>query len=119
MSAENPRYYKYIPQETIDLGTMPFEGDWSFNDQIVTVDSEQYQHVYFYGKDSTNTYGFGRKVTKIVAGRPRTEFELGVTLSATTITATGEPAPVWFCYCGDGVCVVKLPNGEEVEPVET
>ena len=26
--------------------------------------------------------------------------------------------PVWFIYHGDGVCAVKLPNGEQPEPVE-
>lgn len=35
MSAANPRYYKYYPQEVIDLGTMPFEGDFTVDDRIV------------------------------------------------------------------------------------
>lgn len=34
MSAENPRYYKYYPQEEMDLGTMPFEGDFTASDRI-------------------------------------------------------------------------------------
>lgn len=32
-----------------------------------------------------------------------------------TLSATGEQAPVWFAYYGDGVCVAKLPEGEVVE----
>jgi len=31
---------------------------------------------------------------------------------------SGVNYPVWFIYCGDGVCTVKLPNGEQPEPYE-
>lgn len=34
MSAANPRYYKWYPTEVTDLGSMPFEGDWTVNDRI-------------------------------------------------------------------------------------
>ena len=35
MSASNPRYYKWYPTEETDLGTMPFEGDFTTSDRIV------------------------------------------------------------------------------------
>lgn len=119
MSAENPRYYKYYPQTKLSIGSMPFEGNWSASDKIIQMDEAGYQHISYYGRDSqTSAYGFGQLVRKKVAGRWVQVFETGVTLSAITLSATGEPAPVWFEYCGDGVSVVKLPNGEQPEPYE-
>jgi len=53
MSASNPRYYKYYPQEEIDLGTMPFDGDWTVNDRIVQNDETGMAKTYFYNS-STN-----------------------------------------------------------------
>jgi len=35
MSAENPRWYKWYPTEETDLGTMPFEGDWTTDDRVI------------------------------------------------------------------------------------
>lgn len=59
MSAENPRFYKYYPQKIMDLGTMPFEGDWTANDKIVQNDVAGLRIVYYY---NTNTNEFGRIV---------------------------------------------------------
>ena len=66
---------------------------------------------------------FGRFVTKKVGNRVKTVWEPGVTVGPVTMinpyTQEEVQAPVWFVYCGDGVCTVKLPNGEQPEPVET
>lgn len=59
---------------------------------------------------------FGRIVSKKVGHRIQQVWEPGVTVGP--VTYEGTPMPVWFCYCGDGVCTVKLPNGEQPEPVE-
>lgn len=38
MSASNPRWYKWYPTEVTDLGTMPFEGDFTTDDRIIQID---------------------------------------------------------------------------------
>ena len=68
MSAANPRYYKYYPQEVMDLGTMPFEGDFTTNDRIVQCNVEGIQIVYVSNAAGTE---FGRMVTKKVGNRIR------------------------------------------------
>lgn len=119
MSAENPRFYKYYPQEVMDLGTMPFEGDFTTNDRIVQKDSSGIQIIYISNATGTE---FGRMVTKKVGNRLKQVWEPGVTIGPVTMinpdTQEEVQAPVWFIYCGDGVCTVKLPNGEQPEPVE-
>ena len=119
MSAANPRYYKYYPQEVIDLGTMPFEGDFTTDDKIVQSDVAGLRIIYYY---NPNTNEFGRTVTKKVGNRIKSVWEPGVTIGPVTYvdptTQEEIPMPVWFMYYGDGVCTVKLPNGEQPEPVE-
>ena len=66
MSAANPRYYKYYPQEVMDLGTMPFEGDFTTNDRIVQYDAAGMQIVYMSNASGTE---FGRIVTMKVGNR--------------------------------------------------
>lgn len=68
MSAENPRYYKWYPTEVTDLGTMPFEGDFTTNDRIVQMNVEGIQIVYFSNATGTE---FGRSVAKKVGNRIR------------------------------------------------
>ena len=114
MSASNPRWYKWYPTEETDLGTMPFEGDFTTNDKIVQYDSAGLQTIYVSNAAGTE---FGRVVKVKVGGRIKTVWKPGVTVGP--VTYEGTPMPVWFCYCGDGLCVVKLPEGETVEPVET
>lgn len=120
MSASNPRYYKYYPQEEIDLGTMPFDGDFTTNDRIVKYDSAGLQTVYYCNASRTE---WGRTVAKKVGKRIQQVWEPGVTIGPVTYvdptTQEEIPMPVWFIYCGDGVCTVKLPNGDQPEPVET
>ena len=121
MSAANPRYYKWYPTEVTDLGTMPFEGDFTTDDRIVQMDSAGIQTVYYSNATGTE---FGRTVaTKDARGRIRQVWTPGVTVGPVTMinpyTQEEVQAPVWFIYCGDGVCTVKLPNGEQPEPVET
>lgn len=113
MSAANPRYYKYYPQEVIDLGTMPFEGDFTVDDRIVQVNEQGLQIIYASNASGTE---FGRFVQKKVGNRVKTVWEPGVTVGP--VTYEGTPLPVWFIYYGDGVCTVKLPNGEQPEPVQ-
>ncbi len=119
MSAANPRYYKYYPQEVMDLGTMPFEGDFTADDRIVQYDAAGMQIIYSY---SSSKNEFGRMVAKKVGKRIQQVWTPGVTIGPVTIidptTQEEIQAPVWFCYCGDGVCTVKLPNGEQPEPYE-
>lgn len=107
MSAENPRHFKWYPTEEIDLGTMPFEGDFTINDRIVKVDSDGMNIYYFY---NSSTNEFGRTVTTKVNGRIKNVWTPGVTVAPVEIG--GVNYPVWFLYCGDGVCSVKLPAGE-------
>lgn len=120
MSAANPRYYKYYPQEVIDLGTMPFEGDFTVNDRIVTYNSTGMTIIYICNASGTE---FGRMVMQKVGNRMKQVWQAGVTIGPVTVvnptTQEEIQAPVWFIYCGDGVCTVKLPNGEQPEPVET
>ena len=47
MSAANPRFYKYYPQKVLDLGTMPFEGDFTSDDKIVQYDVTGMQTIYY------------------------------------------------------------------------
>lgn len=118
MSAANPRYYKYYPQEVIDLGTMPFEGDFTTDDRIVQMDSAGLQKIYVSNASGTE---FGQFVKVKVGGRIKTVWKPGVTVGPVTVidptTQEEFQAPVWFIYCGDGVCAVKLPNGDQPEPV--
>ena len=111
MSAENPRWYKWYPQEETDLGTMPFEGDFTLNDRIEQMASDGvYHYIWHY---NPNTHEFGRFLTKKVGKRLQQVWEPGVQVGA--YEYAGIPVPVWFKYCGDGVCVVKLPEGEQLE----
>ena len=112
MSAKNPRYFKWYPPEEIDLGTMPFEGDFNIADWILTLDSTGFTKTYVY---NSNTNEFGRYVTKKVGGRPRQVWQAGVTVAP--ITYEGTPMPVWIMYCGDGACALKVPA--ELEEVQT
>ena len=116
MSAANPRYYKWYPTEETDLGTMPFEGDWTTDDRVIMPTSTT-QFIFFYNVTQKN---FGRWVTKMIAGRPRQVWEPGVVVSPQYIEVDGQQVqlPVWFSSCGDGVCTVKLPNGEQPEPYD-
>lgn len=112
MSAENPRYYKYYPQKVIDLGTMPFEGDFTTADRIVQKDSNGIAKIYVSNAAGTE---FGRVVTKKVGNRMKQVWEPGVTIGP--VTYEGTPMPVWIIYCGDGVCALKVPAEiEEVTP---
>lgn len=59
-----------------------------------------------------------------VGKRIKQVWQAGVKIGPHTITNPEDPTdvrvcPVWFGYAGDGLCVVKLPEGETVEPVET
>lgn len=112
MSAENPRHFKWYPTEETDLGTMPFEGDFTIHDRILQVDSAGLTKIY-----SSNAAGteFGRYVTKKVGGRPRQVWQAGVTVAP--VTYEGTPMPVWIIYCGDGACALKVPA--ELEEVQT
>ena len=123
MSAANPRYYKWYPTEKTDLGTMPFEGDWTQDDTITTLNVVSGMQInFFYGTDyETGEKGFGRTVSKKVGNRVRNVFVVGgLIFTPAYIEIDGQQVqvPVWFRYCGDGVCTVKLPNGEQPEPVE-
>lgn len=111
MSAENPRYYKYYPQKVIDLGTMPFEGDFTTDDRIVQNGSDGIARIYTCNASGTE---FGRTVQMKVGNRIKSVWQAGVTIGP--VTYEGTPMPVWFIYHGDGVCAVKLPNGEQPEP---
>ena len=79
MSAANPRYYKWYPTEETDLGTMPFEGDWTVNDKITTLDvASGVQRIFLYGTDyETGEKGFGRTVQKKIGNRLRSVFCVG------------------------------------------
>lgn len=66
MSAANPRYYKWYPTEVTDLGTMPFEGDFTTADRIVQSNSEGIQVVWYCNAAGTE---FGRNVTMKVGNR--------------------------------------------------
>ena len=37
--SDTPRYYKWYPTISCDLGTMPFEGDFTTDDKIVVSDA--------------------------------------------------------------------------------
>lgn len=111
MSAENPRYYKYYPQKVIDLGTMPFEGDFTTDDRIIQTTSNGFQKIYISNAAGTQ---FGSIVTKKVGKKTQQVWEPGVTIGP--VTYEGTPMPVWFIYHGNGMCAVKLPNGEQPEP---
>ena len=118
MSAANPRYYKWYPTVSCDLGTMPFEGDFTTDDRIVQCDASGIQIVYLSNAAGTE---FGRIVKRKVGSRIQSVWEPGVTVGPVIYvdptTQEEIPMPVWFVYCGDGVCAVKVPEGE-IEPVE-
>lgn len=58
--SSTPRYYKWIPQEDTDLGTMPFEGDFTVNDRITQMASSgAVVNIWHY---NPNTHEFGRNV---------------------------------------------------------
>ena len=117
MSA-TPRYYKWYPTEACSLGTMPFEGDFTTNDRIVAQNAEGIQIIYCSNASGTE---FGRFVQKKVGNRVKTVWEPGVNIPEphyVEVDGQQVQVPVWFMYYGDGVCAVKLPNGEQPEPVE-
>lgn len=116
MSVENPRWYKWYPTEETDLGTQPFEGDWTKDDMIYTQTSAD---VYIYYYCHTDKYEFGRTVTKKVGQRTKHVWEPGVTITPVYKEVDGQQVqmPVWFKYCGVGVCCVKVPEGSVVEEV--
>lgn len=117
MSA-TPRYYKWYPTEACSLGTMPFEGDFTTNDKIVAQSAEGITIIYCSNASGTE---FGRFVMKKVGKRTQQVWQAGVDIPAphyVEVDGQQVQVPVWFCYCGDGVCTVKLPNGEQPEPVE-
>lgn len=58
--SDSPRYYKWFPTTSCDLGTMPFEGDWTVNDRIGVVGSTNLVTFYSYNQ---NTNEFGKYVT--------------------------------------------------------
>ena len=99
---------------------MPFEGDFTKDDRIVQTNSQGIQVVWMSNAAGTE---FGRTVHKKVGHKIITVWEPGVEVGPVTVidptTQEEVQAPVWFIYCGDGLCVVKLPNSETVEPVET
>ena len=111
--SDTPRYYKWYPTVSCDLGTMPFEGDWTVNDRIVQIDVAGMQVIYCTNASGTE---FGRFVTKKVGKRLQNVWEPGVTVYPMELS--GVTCPVWFMYYGDGVCTVKLPAGEQLETVE-
>lgn len=111
--SDTPRYYRWYPTVSCDLGTMPFEGDWTLSDRIIQTTADGLQVVFYPNASGTE---FGRTVSKKVGNRIRQVWEPGVTVYPTEIS--GVAYPVWFAYCGDGVCTVKLPAGEQPEPVE-
>ena len=81
MSAANPRYYKWYPTEETDLGTMPFEGDFTTDDRIIQMDAYGIQTTYLYNQTSTE---FGRFVNKKVGNRVRQVWEPGVIVGPVT-----------------------------------
>ncbi len=120
MSA-TPRYYKWYPTVSCDLGTMPVEGDWTMNDRIIQTSENGVKKIFY--PNSTGTE-WGRNVQERDSrGRMRTVWQAGVPVGPITIvnpyTQEEVQAPVWFMYYGSGVCVAKLPAGEQPEPVET
>ena len=100
MSVENPRHFKWYPTEEIDLGAMPFEGDFTASDRIFVMTPNGIGNYYIY---NSNTNEFGRYVAKKVG-----PMEIG-----------GVNYPVWIVYCGDGVCALKVPNAELEEVTTT
>ena len=111
--SDTPRYYKWYPTVSCDLGIMPFEGDWTINDCIVQTNVDGMQNIFFY---NAPTEEFGRVVSKKVGNRIKQVWEPGVTVYPMEIS--GVAYPIWFMYYGDGVCTVKLPAGEQPEPYE-
>lgn len=117
MSA-TPRYYKWYPTVSCDLGTMPFEGDYTKDDRIVVPDVSGMQTIYASNSNGTE---FGRTVNVKVGGRLRPQWQAGVPIpDPVYVEVEGQQIqrPVWFIYYGDGVCIAKLPAGEQPEPVE-
>jgi hypothetical protein len=90
---------------------MPFEGDFTAGDRITQMTPDGTgQNIWVY---NPNTHEFGRTIYKKVNGRLRQVWVPGVQVGA--YEYAGIPVPVWFYYFGDGVCVVKLPEGEQLE----
>lgn len=112
MSAENPRYFKWYPTEETDLGTMPFEGDFTTADRIRATDSAGYAIFYVY---NSSTNEFGRWVPTKVGPRIKNVWTPGVTVGPMEIG--GVNYPIWIMYCGDGACALKVPA--ELEEVQT
>lgn len=116
--SDTPRYYKWYPTVSCDLGTMPFEGDYTKNDRIQVPNESGIATFYISNAAGTE---FGRTVQVRVGGRIKSEWRAGVTIpDPVYVEVDGQQVqvPVWFCYYGDGVCTVKLPNGEQPEPYE-
>ena len=65
--SDTPRYYKWYPTVSCDLGTMPFEGDWTEND-LIQQSNGTLMTIYKY---NNTTNEFGRFVTERVNGRTR------------------------------------------------
>lgn len=126
MSENNPKYWKFYPTEAWTWTTDDeiFDGDYtrSMNDRIILTSAvDQTQTVY---TRNANTLHWGRIVIKKVGGRPKQVWEDGISIAPGTFIDgehQGEPVPVWLSLEGyiDGVVLVKLPNGEQPEPVET
>lgn len=120
MSVSKPRYYKWYPTVSCDLGAMPFEGDFTTDDRIIQNDEYGVAKIYVSNAAGTE---FGRNVMKKVGNRMKNVWEPGVTVGPVIYvdptTQEEVQAPVWFMYYGSGVCVAKLPAGEQPEPVET
>ena len=112
MSAENPRYFKWYPTEEIDLGTMPFEGDFTIYDRILAVDIAGFTRIYLY---NSNTNEFGRWVAQKVGPRIKQVWQAGVTVAPLEVGGVNQP--IWISYCGDGACALKVPA--ELEEVQT
>ena len=114
--SDTPRWYRWYPDKEYDLGTMPFEGDYTLSDRIYQMRPSGMWDPYVSNATGTE---FGRSVQKKVGKRMMTVWEPGV--SAVPMEISGVTYPIWFMYYGDGVCTVKIPNGqlEPVEPTET
>lgn len=125
MSENAPKYWKFYPTESWTWTTddQIFEGDYisSMNDRIIIISAVDYTQTVFFRK--SDTLHWGRYVTKVIAGRPRQVWEDGISIAPGTFVDgehAGEPVPVWLSLEGyiNGIVLVKLPNGEQPEPVE-
>lgn len=65
--SDKSRWYKWYPEVSCDLGSMPFEGSWTTNDRICQVAPDGVgMNTYYYNVISAE---FGRVVTKKINGR--------------------------------------------------